>query len=105
MNLSCNDPEVHLLVREEELEVLELTAGVLDLIGVAVESLTVLVLRAGLVVGKHAHAVLHGENFVIDATVVAVLVAQVVQALTELSNELILLTGSDLDSRLHAKRK
>jgi hypothetical protein len=93
--------EADLLVREEELEVLKLAAGVLDLISVAVESVTVLVLSAGLVVSEHAHAVLHGENFVIDTTVVAVLVAQVVEALTKLGNELILLTGSDLDSRLH----
>ena len=55
-------------------------------------------LRSGLVVGKHAKTVLHGEDLVVDATVVSVLVAQVVQTLTKLSDKLVLLGGSDLDT-------
>ena len=42
---------IYLLVREEEFEVLKLAACIRDLIGVAVEALTVLVLAPGLVVG------------------------------------------------------
>ena len=55
-------------------------------------------LGAGLVVGKHAHAILHSENLVIHSTVVAILVAQVVETLAQFGDELILLTGSDLNS-------
>ena len=61
--------------------------------------LAVLVLAPGFVVSKHAQAVLHGENLIIDSTVVPVLIAQIVKALAQLSNELVLLRGSDLDSR------
>ena len=90
---------VHLLVREEELEVLELAACVRDLIGVSVKTLAVLVLAPGFVVSEHAQAVLHGEDLVVDTTVVPVLVAQIVKALTQLGDELVLFRGSDLDSR------
>ena len=80
-----------LLVGKKELEVLELATGVRDLIGVAVEALSVLVLAAGLVVGKHADAVLHSEDLVVNATVVTILVAEVVESLSKLGNELVLL--------------
>ena len=70
--------KAHLLVVKEELEVLELSASVRDLVRVAVESLTVLVLRTSLIVGEHANTVLHGENFVVDTAIVAILVAEIV---------------------------
>ena len=56
-------------------------------------------LRSGLVVGKHTQTVLHGEDLVVDTAVVSVLVAEVIEALPQLSNKLVLLRGSDLDSR------
>ena len=74
--------KAHLLVVKEELEVLELSASVRNLIRVAIKSLTVLVLRASLVVSEHTHTVLHGENLVVDAAIVAILVAEIVEALT-----------------------
>ena len=70
-----NALKAHLLVVEEELEVLELSASVRDLVRVAVKSLTVLVLRTSLVVSEHTHTVLHGENLVVDTAIVAILVA------------------------------
>ena len=90
---------VHLLVGEEELEVLELAACVGDFIGVSVKTLAVLVLAPGFVVSEHAQAVLHGEDLIIHSTVVPVLIAQIIKALAQLSNQLVLLRGSDLDSR------
>ena len=69
---------VDLLVGKKELEVLELATSVGDLIGVTVEALSVLVLAAGLVIGKHADTVLHCEDLVVNATVVTILVAEVV---------------------------
>ena len=56
-------------------------------------------LAARLVICEHTETVLHREDLVVDTTVIAVLVAEVVQALSKLSDELILLRGSDLDSR------
>ena len=82
---------IHLLVGEEELEVFELAASVGDFISVSVKSLAVLVLAPGFVVSEHAQAVLHGEDLIIDSTVVPVLIAQIVKALAQLSNELVLL--------------
>lgn len=90
---------VDLLVCEEELEVLELFAGVLDFISGTVESLSVLVLASGLVVREHAVAVLHCEDLIVHPTVVTVLVPEVVELLAQLGNQLVLLAASDLDAR------
>lgn len=76
---------------KQEFEVVELLARVGDLVTSTVEASSVFVLRAGLVVTKHAVSVLHGENFVINTSVVSVLVAEIVQLLAELSNKLIFL--------------
>lgn len=86
------------LLREQVLELLELATGVLDFIDGSVESKAVLVLTSGFVVAQHAVPVLHREDFVVDATVVAVLIPQVVELLSELSNELVLLRAADLDA-------
>ena len=95
----------HLLVIEEELEVLELAASVGDLIGVAVESLTVLVLRASLVVREHANAILHSENLVVNTAIVTILVAQIVKPLAKLSDKLIFLGRANLHATcLHSKK-
>ena len=90
--------KAHLLVVKEELEVLELSASVRDLVRVAVKSLTVLVLRTSLVVSEHTHTVLHGENLVVDTAIVAILVAEIVEALTQLGDQLVLLRRSNLNS-------
>jgi hypothetical protein len=86
------------LLLEQVLEVIKLLAGVGDLVSSSVETVAVLVLGAGLVVAEHAVAVLHGENFVVDAAVVAVLVAEVVELLSELGDELIFLGGANFDT-------
>jgi hypothetical protein len=75
-----------------------LAAGIRDVLCVVVEPLAVLVLGAGLVVGKHASAVFHRENFIVDASVVAVLVPQIVEALSQLCDELVFLRGADFDA-------
>ena len=90
--------KAHLLVVKEELEVLELSASVRNLVRVAIKSLTVLVLRASLVVSEHTHTVLHGKNLVVDAAIVAILVAEIVEALTQLCDQLVLLRRSNLNS-------
>jgi len=84
----------HLLVREEELEIFELSARVRDLVCVAVQSFAALVLTPGLVVGEHAQTVLHRENLVVHAPVVSVLVSQVVESLTQLCDQLVFLGRS-----------
>ena len=58
-----------------------MTACVRNFIGVMVETLAVLVLATSLVVGEHTQTVLHGEDLVVNTTVVSVLVAEVVEAL------------------------
>ena len=88
-----------LLVCKEELEVLELLASVLDFVGGTVESLSVFVLASRLVVGEHSVAVFHREDLIVDATVVTVLIPQVVELLAQLGNQLVLLTASDLNAR------
>ena len=75
-----------------------MAAGVGNLIGVPVQSLAILVLRTGLIVGKHAYTVFHGEDFIVDAAVVAILIAQIVKPLAQLSNQLVFLRRSNLDS-------
>lgn len=82
---------MHLLVGEEELEVLELAARVADLVGSTVETLTAFVVATGLVVLQHADAVLHSVDLVRDTAVISVLVSQIVESLTQLGNELVLL--------------
>jgi len=65
------------LFAEVVLELLELATSVLDIVDGTVELKSVIVLAPGLVVAEHAVAVFHRENFIVDATVVAVLVAQI----------------------------
>ena len=87
MSIACK----HLLVIEEEFEILKLAARVRDLVRVAVKSLTILVLGTGFIVCQHANAILHGENLVVDTAVVTILVAQVVKTLAKLCDKLVLL--------------
>ena len=68
----------YLLVLEEVLEVIELLAGVSNFVGATVETGSVLLLTSGSIVGEHSVAVLHGEDLVVDSTVVTILVSQVI---------------------------
>ena len=88
----------NLLISEHEFKVFELFAGFSDFISRVVKSVTVLMFSAGLVVGEHAVATVHRENFIINTAVVTVLVAEIVQLLAELSNQLIFLTGTECNS-------
>ena len=69
-----------------------------DLISGTVKSFSVFVFRTSFVVREHAVAVFHGKDLIVDSAIVTVLVAQIVQLLTELSNKLVFLTASNLDS-------
>ena len=73
------------------LELLKSTPGVLDLIHGPVESESVVMFAARFVIGEHAVAILHGEDLIIHATIVTVLVPQIVQLLPQFSNKLVLL--------------
>jgi hypothetical protein len=53
---------------------------------------------ASLVVNEHAIAVFHREYFVVDASVVAVLVAQVVELLAQFRDKLVFVGTPDFDS-------
>ena len=75
-----------------------MTTSVANLISIVVESFSVLMFAASFVVTEHAHSVFHCENLVVDSTVVSVLVSQVIEALSKLSDKLILFGGSNLDS-------
>ena len=82
------------------LELLKCAPRILDLIHSAIESEPVIVLAARLVVREHAVAILHSEDLIVHATVVSILITQVVQLLPQLGNELVLLARSDLDTHL-----
>ena len=71
-----------LLVREQELEVFKLFAGIRDLICTSVHPFSVLMLTTCLVVRKHTVAVFHCKDLVVNSTVVAVLVSEIVKLLT-----------------------
>ena len=68
-----------------------MAASVRDLVSVAVKAFAVLMLATGLVVGQHAETVFHGEDLIVDTTVISILVAEIVEALPQLSNKLVLL--------------
>lgn len=86
------------LLLEEVLEIVKLLACISNLISTSIETVAVLVLGAALVVAEHAVAVLHGENFVIDTTVVTVLVAEVVELLSKFGDELVFFGGANFDT-------
>ena len=65
------------LLAEVVLELLQLTTSVLNIVDGTVQLKSVIVLAPGLVVAEHAVAVFHRKNFIVDATVVTVLVAQI----------------------------
>lgn len=84
---------------EEILQIFKLLAIVANIVGSAIETATVVVLAAQLVIREHAVAIFHRENFIIDSAEITILVAKVVKLLTELSNEEILFAGTDFDTR------
>jgi hypothetical protein len=84
--------EVHVLAGlflKQVFEIIELLAGISDFIRGSVQAVAVFVFGSCLIIAEHAVAVFHGKDFVIDSTVVAVLVAEIVELLSELSNKLV----------------
>jgi len=79
------------LLCNKEFELLKRATGICDFVASTVESQASLVLSTGFVIRKHAVAVLHVENLIIDTSIVTGLASQVVELLAELGNELIFL--------------
>ena len=94
----------HLLIGEHELEVFKLLAGLGNLVSRVVKSVPVFVLGTGLVVGEHAVATVHRENLVVYTAIITVLVAQIVQLLPQLGNQLVFLTGTEGNARIKLMR-
>lgn len=91
------------LVREHVLEVLNLLAAVSNLVHAAVESSATLHFRSDLLFTQKFVAVIHREDLVVNATIVTLLILEIVELLSQLSNQLILVAASDAHgrSRLH----
>lgn len=83
------------LISEHELEVVKSLAGFTDLVRLHVKCVALIVLTSGSVVGQHSVASFHVEDFVINTTVVSLLVSEVVKLLAELSDKLVLFTTAD----------
>jgi hypothetical protein len=88
----------YLLILKKELKLFEILASHSDFISSDIESITVFMLSTGLVVSQHAVAAFHGQDFVVDTTVVSVLVSKVVQLLSQLSNKLVFLSTANCNS-------
>ena len=69
--------------------------GGLNLVYCSVEFKSVFMLASGFVVSQHSEPILHCENLIVDASVVAVLVSQVVQLLTQFGYQLVFVCSSD----------
>ena len=89
---------MYLLILEEELKFFKVLASHTDLISGNVESISVFVLSTRLVISQHTVATLHGQNFVVDSTIVSVLISEIIQLLSEFSNQLVLFSTANGDS-------
>ena len=89
-----------LLLGHHVLEVLDLLAAVGDLVHASVKSGSSLHFGSDFLLAQQLVPVLHGENFIVNSSVVSLLVLEVVQLLSQLSDELVLVRASDLNSRL-----
>lgn len=83
------------LVGEHVLEVFNLLAAVGNLVHAAVKSSTAFHFRSDLLLTQELVAVIHRENLVVDSTVVTLLILKVIELLSQLSNQLILVAASD----------
>ena len=83
------------LVGEHVLEVLDLLAAVGNLVHTAVKSSTAFHFRSDLLLTQKFVAVIHRENLVVDATVVTLLILEVIELLSQFSNQLILVAASN----------
>jgi hypothetical protein len=87
-----------LLILEKVLKLFKVLASHSDFVGSNIESVTVLMLSTGFVVSQHAVATFHGQDFVVDTTVVSVLVSEVVQLLSQLSDKLVFFSTANSNS-------
>ena len=78
------------------LEIFDLFSGISNFIHASVESGSSLHFRADFLFSEQLISILHRENLVIDSSVISLLVFQVIELLAELSDELILVTASNL---------
>ena len=87
----------YLLLTEEELEIVDLLSEVSNLIHVAVKASALLELAADLVVAEVSVAALSHMDLVGCALVVSVLTLEVIELLSQLSDECVLLAGLNAD--------
>lgn len=73
-------------------------AAVGNLIRSAVEAVAVFVFGTRFVIAEHAVAIFHREDFIVYTAVVAVLVAEVVELLSEFSDELVFFRRANFDA-------
>lgn len=62
--------------------------------------MTLIVSGTGLLVGKHSVATFHVEDFIVDTTVISVLVSEVIKLLTEFGNKLVFLGAADSNTMI-----
>ena len=86
---------LHLLFTEDELEVINLLPEVGNLVHVAVEAGSLLELTSDLIVGEVSVSALSDVNLISHTLVVSLLTVQVVELLSQLSDECILLRALD----------
>lgn len=86
------------LFLEQVLKVFKLLAVIGNLIHAAVKSGAVLDFRSGSLVSKHLVAAFHVEDIVIDTSVISLLILEIIELLSELSNELIFLARSKFNT-------
>ena len=89
-----------LLLRHHVLEVFDLLAAVSNLIHASVESGSSLHFRPNFLLTQEFVPVLHGENFIVNSSVVSLLVLKVVKLLSQLSDQLVFIRASDFHSSL-----
>lgn len=90
------------LFANEVLQLVKRPACLSDFLALAVQLATRVMLHSCLLVAEESEAILSVEYLIVDTSVVATLVAKVVELLPQLSDELVLLAGPNLNSRVGA---
>ena len=91
MGRSLSGAHTHLLFAKDKLEVIYLFPEVSDLVHVAVETGSLLELASDLIVGEMSVPSLCDVNFICNTLVVSLLAIEVVELLSQLSDECVLL--------------
>jgi hypothetical protein len=93
--------ELHVLslfLRHHVFEILNLLSAIGDLIHASVESSSALHLGSDFFFREEFISIFHGENLVVNTSVVSLLVLEIVELLSQLGDELVFVRASDFDS-------